>query len=334
MTMFSQRTLLYGVAALALFALAVTAGKGGKPKPPPEPPPAADPAILYSMAGEIWVMNEDGTNQTPIITDAQGLSGHEAGWSVDNGQIVFLGSPAYLDYGLYVADVDGSNVTRIHTLVEGSARPDWSPHALPGGGEWILFHDWTGSATDLFAIRPDGTGLVNLTATTYRTESDPAVSFDGTYVVFKAVTYGDGEPSRVYVGTLGTDASGVPVISSETCLTDVSGSPLVSVKCVYPAVDPTGAYVAVQTVNDNADDDHDLWIIPLASPAVAWRVPLDTGVEEYTPAWLDGRTLVYSRKGTKRKDRRVIAKADIFSGAETIIASGGRTALLDPATRR
>src|SRR5262245_63420071 len=61
------------------------AGKGGKP--PPAPPP--DPAIAYlSSRGALMVANEDGSNQT-VVLSGRGLFHGRPCWSPDGTALVF-----------------------------------------------------------------------------------------------------------------------------------------------------------------------------------------------------------------------------------------------------
>lgn len=82
--------------------------------------------------------------------------------------------------GLAVMDAGGGN--RID-LGEGN-RPQWSPD-----GQWIVYqrteddgHEFT--ASDLYAVRSDGSTLVRLTETGQALEMNPAWSPDGRYIAF------------------------------------------------------------------------------------------------------------------------------------------------------
>jgi len=350
MTMFSRRTLLFGAVVLAFFALTVTAGKGGGGKPKPPPPPPADPAILYTLPDgsgglEVWVMNDDGSNQTPVITyDMYGLYAVSPmlRWSGDNSRLLFLGRPvaAGQPADLYVADSDGSNVTRVidNEFVEGGGiEPldvivycDWAPAPLSGQAaedEWILLsaHVSGGSGTDLYAVRLDGTGLVQLTDTPGIREDNPCVAPDGKSVLFSRGrnTTGQDYLEQVFKGTLGTDAgTGLPAITAEECITNVTGSPLEGKDCYLLSLDPTGTRALVGQGSYR-------WLVPLADPTGAWLVPL---ADTYEFSWLDTDTVVYAFRNSSQK--WFIAKADVSTGVETIIASFGKTQPGYPDARR
>lgn len=336
--MFTRRTALFGVLALALLAAAVTAGKKPPPPPPPTPP---DPAILYEGPGDqtneggIWVMNADGTNRTPVITVTEDGIGHGQGcysWSGDNTRFVFDGRDVSGTRGIYVSDVAGLYPRRIYTLPysgvgRGWSKPDWAPTPLqgqPAGEEWIVFGE--GSNDDLpwqllaIALRADGTtrGPFNLTygLDGDRSRTHPSVSFDGTFVVYQDDGYEDGR-GDIYIGTIGTDGFGNPVITDETCLTSglVGGG-------WWPAVDPTGAYVVANSIGG-------LWIVPINNPAGAWPLLAEPSRTDFSlPAWVDERTVIYEYHQIKPmiNDLRTI---DVVTKKITILADGRR-----PAPRR
>lgn len=340
--MFKRRTLFFGVGALALFALTVTAGKGGASKPPPPPPPPADPAILYESAsdggfeGGIWVMNADATNQTPVITlAADGIQPSQGtqSWSGDNTRFAFVG---YEDEtaGVYVSDIAGLYPRRIHTLINSgdpvSVRPDWCPTPLPeqpAGEEWIVFGDgplhevpWHLYA---IALRSDGTtrGPFNLTSGLGGNwRGEPTVSFDGTLIAYQQRDAENFYPQHIYVGTVGKDGDGNPVITGEVSLTGALGG-----NWMWPAFDPSGRYVVADRGN--------LWIIPVDNPAVAWELPVTEGGSVHCPTWLDEQTVVFER-GQNKPQLWDLRTVDIVTLEVTILASSKQVSRRRPAARR
>ena len=82
--------------------------------------------------------------------------------------------------GLYVMDADGSDLIDLGA----GSRPSWSPD-----GQWIAVmvaeddgHDYT--ASEIVAVRADGSARVPLTATPDRLEMNPSWSPDGTRIAF------------------------------------------------------------------------------------------------------------------------------------------------------
>lgn len=133
--------------------------------------------VFISGGHNIAVMDSDGSNLYTAVTEAAvyGVSGPDL--SPDGSKIVTGGNLE----GLYVVNVDGSNVTQI-TSGRDSA-PDWSPD-----GTKILFTRSTPAENkDLYTVNPDGTNLVRLTTTEFD-EVAPAWSPDGTKIAFEYLT--------------------------------------------------------------------------------------------------------------------------------------------------
>jgi TolB protein len=80
---------------------------------------------------------------------------------------------------------------------DGSVSPD---------GSRILFQsDAPGKPTDLYTVRPDGSGITNLTKTPTEGESSPSWSPDGSKIVFRK-SVGN---ARADVFIMNADGSGV-----------------------------------------------------------------------------------------------------------------------------
>lgn len=102
----------------------------------------------------LWVMNADGTGSELIVADA-----YRPAWSPDGSLIAFDGQ------GLETIRPDGSDRRQLVDMYIGadSGFPYWSPD-----GSAIAFMSWPngvpGEARDIYTIRPDGTGLTNITS--------------------------------------------------------------------------------------------------------------------------------------------------------------------------
>jgi Tol biopolymer transport system component len=152
----------------------------------------------------IWSMSVNGTGLRRL-THGRALDGQPA-WSPDGSTIAFV--RGYPD-AIWLMNADGSNERQLTTPpkepdssdVE-DTQPDWSPD-----GKWILFtraHESyegpTGHARrrqDIFRVRPDGTGLRQLTRSAGKNVS-PAWSPDGKRIVF-ASSRGRGDYFDIYV---------------------------------------------------------------------------------------------------------------------------------------
>jgi TolB protein len=146
------------------------------PVPPDGPPPVIG----------IFVMNADGSNvqQLTHLTANAGTEDHTPSWCPDGGRIAFMRAnntrrPENAS-SIYVMGADGSNLTRVRRMPRkwpGSGVPKWSPD-----GRLILFDTYClfgrcgqpSTGTQLFTIRPDGTGLRRLT-------NLPGNSYDGSW---------------------------------------------------------------------------------------------------------------------------------------------------------
>jgi len=155
----------------------------------------------------IYVMNPDGTGVVQLTLDAT-IDGN-ADWSPDGSMIAFQRHVKGGTAQVFVMNADGSNLTQLTTL--GGSSPAWSPDGTritfdsnrsgtgqiylmssageaagvapvtTGGGstsDWsldgtrIVFSCPAAKATNICAINPDGTRLVDLT-NTRTTEQSP-----------------------------------------------------------------------------------------------------------------------------------------------------------------
>ena len=146
---------------------------------------------------QIFVMQADGGN----VRRLSDVEGEYPTWSPDGKMIAFgssvggstpFGDP---DYDIFVMSADGADETNITNADDSyDMYPTWSPD-----GEWIAFES-TGSTPedfeppaydrerisdfDVWIMRPDGTGLRNLTNDLERLDKFPDWSPDGEWIVF------------------------------------------------------------------------------------------------------------------------------------------------------
>jgi TolB protein len=122
------------------------------------------------------IMNADGSGQHRVPnTDG----GEYPSWSPDGERIAF-NSNLSGDHVMYIVDVDGSGLVDLSSVGEGW-QVDWSPD-----GRSILFtshRDHPDNYTDIYVMRPDGSGVERLTNNSAYT---PAWSPDGRDIVFSA----------------------------------------------------------------------------------------------------------------------------------------------------
>ncbi len=145
--------------------------------------------IAYASPGEILcppgrgprctgisIMNADGSGQRRLPhTDG----GEYPSWSPEGKRIVFNSNLTF-QHAMYIVDVDGSRVVDLSRMGEGW-QVAWSPD-----GRSILFtshRDHPDNYTDIYVMRPDGSGVKRLT---HNRGYTPAWSPDGSHIVFSA----------------------------------------------------------------------------------------------------------------------------------------------------
>jgi Tol biopolymer transport system component len=124
----------------------------------------------------ISIMNADGSGQHRVPnTDG----GEYPSWAPDGKRIAF-NSNLSGDHVMFIVDIDGSHVVDLSSVGEGW-QVDWSPD---GGSILFTSHrDHPDNYTDVYVMRPDGSGVQRLTNARAYT---PAWSPDGTQIVFSA----------------------------------------------------------------------------------------------------------------------------------------------------
>lgn len=126
--------------------------------------PDGQAVVLQSDRDNTWqvfTMHSDGTGLEQLTRHHNNLgSSGFARWSPDGKQIIFGssidGEPASI-YWLAVGERELHRVTETVPGLQWDGFPDWSPN-----GQWISFTR-NGNEAQIFAARPDGTGLTQLT---------------------------------------------------------------------------------------------------------------------------------------------------------------------------
>ena len=130
--------------------------------------------IAFASDSGIWVMGVDGGGRRRITSNTWDDA---PAWSPDGSSIAFDRNVdlSSLNATILVASVDGTGERRITV----GDTPSWSPD-----GETLVFaRNFNGRASELFLVRMDGSGLLQLTRNDV-SDTDPAWSPDGKTIAF------------------------------------------------------------------------------------------------------------------------------------------------------
>jgi Tol biopolymer transport system component len=137
----------------------------------------SDDLLTYSVS----TIRSDGSEQ--VLLTQLPIGALWPAWSPEGDQIAFSAYSADEDtFDIYVMEADGSNVSALTTADPDDLFPAWAHNGM------VLFlrmhGDVTGPSTggDVFAVNPDGSGLVQLTNTGH--VRGYALSPDGTQIAF------------------------------------------------------------------------------------------------------------------------------------------------------
>lgn len=176
---------------------------------------------------------------------------------------------AYLDMDvdeICTADIDAGNPSCFPSQPRYN-RLHWSPD-----GEWLLFYPYvedTGTGLNLFKVRPDGSGLTQLTSGDMH-NVNPSWSGDGSQIAYTVIEE-FGEAGDLWV--VGADGSDLGMV-----ITGTTGHG-------FAAWNPDGTLLAIPGHWDyEAEEGGGLWIVPVDG-SDPWVVPgtEDTGC--YNPVW-------------------------------------------------
>jgi TolB protein len=139
----------------------------------------------------IYVMDANGEN---VIDLSQGSDDFLPAWSPDGSKIAFVRNEGRIETGweIFIMDADGGNQVNLTKNPDLAAAPEWSPD-----GTRLLFEsdrDFDVNPEELgfeiFAMKADGTGIVNLTNNDANDEF-PSWSPDGRRIAFQTDRVGN-----------------------------------------------------------------------------------------------------------------------------------------------
>jgi Tol biopolymer transport system component len=184
---------------VASVALAVLVACGVAAVAALEPAKAAFPGTNGKIAflsdrdhyhgNDIFVMDADGSGRTNLTAEMGIRGAANAAWSADGEKIAFAAATFMVDQDsdIYTMNADGSAKTNLTN----DAATNWGPLSWFPSGNRIAYSsvsELDPAQTDLYVLYlgPDGGAVdkVKLTNTANYSESDPAVSPDGTRIAF------------------------------------------------------------------------------------------------------------------------------------------------------
>jgi TolB protein len=234
-----------------------------------------------TACGQIWVVDADGRNQTPLTP----LNARAEGpvWSPDGSRIAYTQWSAkdtpgrIIETAVYVMNADGSDAHLVADAPGADGGPEWSPD-----GDRIAFlsdrDDPHGEVSELYVVDPDGSHEVRLS----RTRTDEW-SFDWSpngKEIAVSRGQGGGDAGTIDIFVLRADGGG------ERRLTRTAGDEW------DPLWSPDGRRIAAQL-------DRDAGSSVIVLDADSGERELVTGGEDGTPLeWSpDGTRIAISRTG-------------------------------------
>ncbi len=227
-------------------------------------------------ANDIYVMNPDGTGQTPLTTTGYN---DNPSWSPDGNKIVFHTCQNGGCSKIYVMNSNGSGTTQ---LTPGYNNfPSWSP-----SGAKIVFSKSVGPySEDLFVVNSNGSGttqLTNATNSAQQVKSYSSWSPEGTKIVYTAGSWNSTQDWDIYV--ININGTG------QTRLTNNN------VEDSQPSWQPL---IAVHANNDigTAAFNHAVTMNVLVNDTVTYGLVFNPGSVSVTTAPLHGTTSVNTTTG-------------------------------------
>lgn len=233
---------------------------------------------------DIYVMNDNGTNQIRLTTDqAYDLFPR---WSPDRSRIVFTRESPGTNAVIYIMNANGSNQVPLTTNLANNLAPAWSPD----GSKIVFMSDGNGGFQyHIFVMNADGSNPIPLTNGPAG-DTEPCWSPDGTKIVFASPRSGNYD---IYL----MDADGGNQIS----LTNNPNSD------IDPAWSPDGTKIVYASGSNGQDDYHYEIYVMNADGSNKTRLTNFAGAVKRGPSWSrDGRRIVFSN------DRRNNSNDDIY----------------------
>ena len=168
---------------------------------------------MQSITPDIYTSDADGSDLTNL-TKSPEIEEFDPNYSPNGLQMCFTRGDFKTGWGIYIANSDGSNPTRL----VGDEPPeslysycDWSPD---GTKLAYAYHPESRGAEyddDVYVMKADGSGKINLTKSSKESDGCPSWSSDGTKIIFSSYRNGDGGTLDADGGIYTMDADGSDV---------------------------------------------------------------------------------------------------------------------------
>jgi Tol biopolymer transport system component/subtilisin family serine protease len=248
---------------------------------------------------EIYVMNNDGSNQTRLTNNT--AYDDAPAWSPDGSKIAFE-SNASGQINIYVMNADGSNQTQLTTTSGSDVYPAWSPD-----GTKIAFTSFRNGNSQIYVMNADGSNQTRLTNNSAY-DNFPSWSPNGSQLTFSSNRTG-----ALQIYTMNADGSNQVAITA----TGVNHA---------PAWSPNGRWIAYMSQDISGNFGLSLYDTAFSLSRV---VTSGTGGSDLFPQWSpDGSKLVFQ---STRDGNNEIYYARFFDGAFPVRLTSASTSEAKPA---
>lgn len=199
----TRLALLLAAVACALLFTSFDAGRASAEEAP------ADRILYYTLDAQIFVMDPDGTNVTPLG------AGHSPAWSPNAQKIAFAYNPDGPETTLiYSMKADGTERTRLSDGFQ-----DFAPSYSPDGTQIVFYSQREDPAFPpgddlrhtyrLYLMDADGSNERKLFTSGLRAEHSPVFSPDGTQIAFIGMVPSSTGTTEYNVYVVGADGTGL-----------------------------------------------------------------------------------------------------------------------------